>query len=161
MGRRAVVVGVLADTHGHLYPMVKRLLEGVDNIVHAGDIGSSRVLAELAEIAPVTAVRGNCDLDPWTETLPCRAELDVAGAHIVVGHMAGRLDAGPADVVITGHTHLAAAEERSGTLYLNPGAAGPARFGRPRTLALLTIEPPECAGRPSLRVEILSADDQR
>ncbi|HEY5528687.1 MAG TPA: metallophosphoesterase family protein, partial [Thermoleophilia bacterium] len=32
-----MVVGVLSDTHGHLYPEVRRLLTGVDHIVHAGD----------------------------------------------------------------------------------------------------------------------------
>ena len=80
-------VGVISDTHGHLYPEVKAALQGVDFIIHAGDIGSPQVLAELRLIAPVTAVRGNCDYDSWALALPARAELTLAGARLIVGHV--------------------------------------------------------------------------
>ena len=66
----AIIVGVLSDTHGHLYPRVREMLEGVDHIIHAGDIGSAEVLTGLKAIAPVTAVRGNCDLEAWARSLP-------------------------------------------------------------------------------------------
>ena len=138
-----IVVGVLSDTHGHLYPDVKQSLQGVDHIVHAGDIGSARVLTELKAIAPVTAVRGNCDLDAWARPLPTQAGLDLGGAHIVVRHIASSPRSATtgeeSGVVITGHTHLAALEERDGIVHLNPGSAGPRRFGRPRTLARLVV----------------------
>jgi uncharacterized protein len=151
---KPAVVGVLSDTHGHLYPQVARMLEGVDHIIHAGDIGSPRVLAELKAIAPVTAVRGNCDLEAWAEPLPLRTELEVNGVRILVRHIAGRVgDICDAAVVVTGHTHLAAVEERDGILYVNPGSAGPRRFHRPRTLARLTI-------RSRVDFEILIADDE-
>ena len=81
------VVGVISDTHGHLYPRVARLLEGVDHIIHAGDIGSAEVLRALRSIAPVVAVRGNCDLGVWADALPSRAEVELAGVRIVVGHV--------------------------------------------------------------------------
>ena len=60
--RSSITVGVLSDTHGHLYPEVKAALLGVDHIIHAGDIGSPQVLDELRAIATVTAVRGNLRL---------------------------------------------------------------------------------------------------
>jgi putative phosphoesterase len=173
--REGVVVGVLSDTHGHLYPEVRRLLQGVDHIIHAGDVGSPQVLADLRTIAPVTVVRGNCDTEAWAQSVPVRAEVNVKGARILVGHMLGRLreTAGASGsnheekgyaVVITGHTHLAVAEEREDVLYLNPGSAGPRRFGRPRTVARLEISSP--AGtraaatgvRPRIDATILSAE---
>lgn len=159
-----VTVGVLSDTHGHLCNEVAGALEGVDHIIHAGDVGSPRVLDALRSIAPVTAVRGNCDYETWAQSLPIHAEVLLGSARVLVGHiaahMAGRAEATarsvvaaaqsggsvPAadgrsyQVVITGHTHAALIEKRDGVLYVNPGSAGPRRFGRPRSLALLTIQ---------------------
>ena len=179
---RPIIVGVLSDTHGHLYPQVREMLRGVDHILHAGDVGSPQVLAELKTIAPVTAVRGNCDLEAWAQSLPLRAELELGGVRVVMGHMAGRLREGPERrarddqgddegqqgvgagfrVVVTGHSHRVESEERDGVLHLNPGSAGPERFGHPRTLARLVISPaleegqPACAGAPAqVRVELL------
>jgi len=147
------VVGVLSDTHGHLYSAIKRMLEGVDHIIHAGDVGSPHVLAELRTIAPVTAVRGNCDDGAWAQSLPARAEVELGGVRILVGHVAGRLgdevaSGGPGApgarsagqrgdfaVIISGHSHVASIEKRDGVLHLNAGSAGPRRFGRPRTVA--------------------------
>lgn len=151
-----ITVGVVSDTHGHLYPEVKHALAGVDHIIHAGDVGSARVLADLRALAPITAIRGNCDVDAWADVLPARAELDLGGARILVGHIAARLQGcvdaagdGPDtkfSVVISGHSHLAALEHREGILYLNPGSAGPSRFGRPRTVGRLTIRPQSGSG---------------
>jgi uncharacterized protein len=144
---KPLVIGVLSDTHGHLYPEVAKQLEGVDHIVHAGDIGSSEVLQALRRIAPVTAVRGNVDSGGWADALPSRAEVDLGGVRFVVAHIAPRPDsagrAGQPVVVVAGHSHVAALEERSGVLHLNPGSAGPRRWGRPRTLARVEIWPGE------------------
>ena len=54
-------IGILSDTHGYLNNRVHALLNGVDEIIHAGDIGNDDILIELETIAPVTAVRGNMD----------------------------------------------------------------------------------------------------
>ena len=174
-----VSVGVLSDTHGHLYPEVKALLEGVTHIIHAGDVGSQQVLAELRALAPVTAVRGNCDYEAWAQSLPARAELELGGVRILVGHIPAQTKAWADDasqrarrsvfsVVIAGHSHASAVEHREGALYLNPGSAGPRRFNRPRTVARLLILPaggslPAADGRPAdgprLQAEILVAED--
>lgn len=165
MGGPGMTVGVLSDTHGHLYPEVQRALADVDHIIHAGDIGSPAVLDALRGMAPVTAVRGNCDYEAWAQALPLHAEIELAGVRILVGHVAARLrshlDTGRLDAVITGHTHLASMEMREGTLYLNPGSAGPQRFGRSRTIARITIG---CAGagtsgtRSRLKAEIIDIE---
>ena len=51
-------IGVISDTHNYLDPKVHKLFEGVEHILHAGDIGLPSILLELQEIAPVTAVSG-------------------------------------------------------------------------------------------------------
>lgn len=172
----SIVVGILSDTHGQLHPEVLKLLEGVDHIIHAGDVGSPQVLAALQAMAPVTAVRGNCDLYAWAGSLPALAEVTVGGARILVGHTAQRLRTdlvgeepkagGGLAVVVFGHSHLASLEERDHVLYVNPGSAGPRRFGRPRSVAWLEIFPvagsdsgagPEA--RPRIEATILTVDE--
>ncbi len=58
-----MLIGVVSDTHGFYDPRVPPMLEGVEHILHAGDIGTGQILEQLGEIAPVTAVRGNNDKD--------------------------------------------------------------------------------------------------
>lgn len=132
-------LGVISDTHGWLDPAVSERLAGVDAILHAGDIGAMAVLDALARIAPVSAVRGNNDRTPDLLALPEHLDLPLAGALIHLVHRP--IDARPGDarVVITGHTHRAAAESRGGVLWLNPGAAGRQGFHRERTLAILEL----------------------
>jgi putative phosphoesterase len=146
-----VRVGVLSDTHGLLRNGVYAAFEGVEHIVHAGDVGDPGILVELAALAPVTAVVGNVDGWDLVERCPEEARLELAGARLAVVH-GHRWGAGPrpdellaaypdADVIIFGHTHEPLVERRGRALLLNPGAAGPARPGRPPTVAVLTLEP--------------------
>jgi len=78
-------VGVVSDTHGFFDPALKEHLNGVDCIVHAGDVDSQEVLDELAEIAPVHAVCGN--VDPLTLDLPLSRKLRFEGAQIELQHI--------------------------------------------------------------------------
>jgi putative phosphoesterase len=45
-----------------------------------------------------------------------------------------------ADVIVFGHTHKAGVSRVSGTLVVNPGAAGPRRFDVMPSVALLAVE---------------------
>ena len=136
-------VGVLSDTHGLLRPEAKAFLSGSDLILHAGDIGRAAILAELAQIAPVTAVRGNNDRGAWAETLPEIKALLVDEVQIVLLHDIADLRATgrapDARVVVTGHSHKPALREADGVLYLNPGSAGPRRFKLPISVAELIV----------------------
>jgi putative phosphoesterase len=143
MGAKQITIGVISDTHGLVRPQAVEALKGVGMILHAGDIGNSAVLDELREIAPVVAVRGNNDKGEWAETLPDWEVVEIGAVSIYMLHDLKEIDISPAgtfEVVISGHSHKPAAEERRGVLYLNPGSAGPRRFSLPVSLAHLRIE---------------------
>ncbi len=134
-------IGVISDTHGILRPEAVRALQGVELIIHAGDVGDPAILAELKKIAPVFAVRGNVDTEPWARELPATAVVQANGASFYVLHNLQELDLKPQAsgfaAVFSGHTHQPMQERRDGVLYLNPGSAGPKRFNLPISLALM------------------------
>jgi putative phosphoesterase len=137
-------IGLISDTHGLLRPEAGRFLRGSDHIIHAGDIGNAGVLGELAQIAPVTAVRGNNDAADWAAHLPETQSLTLGGVSIFVLHDLQELETrpGPVDVqvVICGHSHKPQVlRRRSGVLIINPGSAGPRRFKLPVTAAELIV----------------------
>jgi putative phosphoesterase len=135
--------GVISDTHGLLRPEAVKALEGVDMIIHAGDIGKPEILEALRVIAPVIAVRGNNDTDDWARALPETEVVEVGCIALYVLHDVHALDLDPAaagfDAVISGHSHQPAMAKRNGVLFLNPGSAGPRRFKLPVSLARLSL----------------------
>ena len=76
--RLGMRIGLISDTHNLLRPEALAFLAGSDHIVHGGDICDPAILAALAAIAPVSAVRGNNDRGEWAERL-CESELVQAG----------------------------------------------------------------------------------
>ncbi len=148
---RAVVnIGVISDTHGLLRPEALAALRGSDYIIHAGDIGDPLILKKLAEIAPVTAIRGNVDRKAWVRKIPPTNVLEVGGISIYVLHNLSELDLKPGAagfaVVLYGHSHVAKQETKNGVLYFNPGSAGPRRFRLPVTVGRLTVRDGEVSG---------------
>ncbi|MEM6463115.1 MAG: metallophosphoesterase family protein [Pseudomonadota bacterium] len=138
------VIGVISDTHGLLRPEAINALTGAELIIHAGDIGPESILDRLADIAPVTAVRGNVDRAPWCHRLKQDEVIEAGGRLIYVIHDIGDLNMSPQaagfDAVVFGHSHKPVIDEKQGVLYLNPGSAGPRRFSLPVSLATLQVD---------------------
>ena len=149
-------VAVLADTHAPLRwrscpPEVARKLEGVDLILHAGDVCRAWVLDELRGFAPVRAVLGNNDTrDVADWGAPETLTLDLDGLRVGMVH-----DAGPAggrarrmrrrfphsDLVVFGHSHVPLdLADREGPRLLNPGSPTDRRRQPRGTMALLRVE---------------------
>ena len=146
-------VGVISDTHGRLPSAILRAFEGVEAIIHCGDVGSDEVLNELELIAPVKAVSGNVDGSP-TKRMPLSRIEEFDGRIIAVthGHLIQRPGSGlcaglveafrarrPA-VICYGHTHRYAEEWIEGILVLNPGAVHRPRDGHFPSAAILTLK---------------------
>ena len=144
-------LGIISDTHGRLLPEVFQLLEGVDRVLHAGDVGSSDLLVELEAVAPVTAVYGNCDGFDLRGRLPQVANLELDGFFLTLTHgdqlgspTPAKLRAAfpDAEIIVYGHTHRPLLEliDRTVTV-MNPGSAGAPRFKLKPSLGIIELEP--------------------
>jgi uncharacterized protein len=137
-------IGLISDTHGFVRPEALKALEGVELIVHAGDIGMPEVLDRLQAIAPVAAIKGNNDTAPWARHIPEILDLQVNDRTLRVIHNVrdseSNLSAAGVDVVISGHSHKPSVQTRDNVLFVNPGSAGPRRFKLPVTVGLLLLQ---------------------
>lgn len=137
-------IGLISDTHGLLRPEALQALEGSELIIHAGDVGDSKILEELRRLAPVVAVRGNIDTGACAG-LPETAVAEAGSALIYVLHDLNTLDLRPEAagfaMVVSGHSHKPSRADREGVIYVNPGSAGPRRFNLPVTLARVDLRP--------------------
>jgi len=153
-----VRIGLISDTHGLLRPQALEFLRGSDHILHAGDIVDASTLDQLAGLAPLTSVRGNNDHGPWALALPESVTVTLGGVAIHMLHDLKELAIDPhalgVRVVVTGHSHKPASEERGGVLYVNPGSAGRRRFTLPISVGELLVD----AGRVAVRLVTLEVD---
>jgi hypothetical protein len=155
------VIGLISDTHGLVRPEIAHIFNGVELILHAGDVGGAAVLQTLSVIAPVEAVFGNVD-DPHDPALKAERSVTLRGVtiHVSHGHELGRpmpdrvLARYAGDVVVFGHTHRAViVHGDNGRIAVNPGAAGPRRFDVQPSVALLTLH----RGRASVEIVAISS----
>ena len=79
-------VGLISDTHGQLRSQVFDHFDGVDLILHAGDIGNAGIITELEAIAPVRAVHGNTDSYAIAAAYGEQVALTLEGSNLVLLH---------------------------------------------------------------------------
>ena len=134
-------VVILSDTHGLLRPEVLEYLERADVIIHGGDINTQAIVDALAGCAPLHIVRGNNDKE-WAQGMPLSLTFSVENVRFFLVHNKKDVPAGLSgvDVVVYGHSHRYAQEEREGVLWLNPGSCGKRRFDQEITLALMQVD---------------------
>jgi uncharacterized protein len=139
-----MLIGVISDTHGLLRPEALAALQGVEHILHAGDVGDVAILDALREIAPVTAIRGNVDTLGACAELPATDVVELGGSLFYLVHSVHDLDINPkaagVAMVVSGHSHKANVGVKDGVIYFNPGSAGPRRFSLPVTVGFVTVE---------------------
>ncbi len=138
-------IGVISDTHGLVRPEVYDVFEGVDLILHAGDIGSRDVIIELEAIAPVKAVAGNVDVDLFG-IFDEKLTYEIGHRKIHLQHIVNELpeddkcdENNISEIIVFGHSHRPTNKQVEETLYFNPGSAGPKRFNLPITVGMLTL----------------------
>ena len=146
-------IGVISDTH---IPHFKSLPEavwthfdGVESIIHAGDLSILSVLSELETIAPVIAVQGNIEDDDVISLLPIKREFIVGGCRIGIVHILGdtrtrerlaRLEFPDARCVVFGHSHIPYNQKHNGQLLFNPGSANDRRRQPACSLGMLFVD---------------------
>lgn len=155
-------IAVIADTHGLLPERVLVACAGTDHIIHAGDVGAREVLDLLAELAPVSAVRGNRDRDAFGRGLPEEVAGEIVGLRFVVGHKRRDLKARHPDpraegigLLVYGDSHRAELRYRGHrpggipVMWLNPGTASAPLPHDPRpSMAYVTVR----GGVPDARI---------
>ncbi|UCE87369.1 MAG: metallophosphoesterase family protein [Deltaproteobacteria bacterium] len=150
MNTGTCAIGVVSDSHGHVDDEILAALRGVDLILHAGDIGHEGVLVRLRACAPVVAVAGNGDA-PIYHRYPWDQRVEVGSTRLLLCHwydnfgrihpkIARELEEFRPHALVYGHTHEALNERRRGTLFFNPGYAGPPLGGRPRSVGRLFVD---------------------
>ena len=134
-------VVVISDTHGLLRPQVLSYLDGADLILHAGDINTQAIVDQLETYGPLKVVRGNNDKD-WAEQIPVHSQFTVEDVRFFMVHNKRDVprELPPVDVIVYGHSHKYAQEEKLGVLWLNPGSCGPRRFHQDITMAIMTVD---------------------
>ncbi len=141
---KETIIGVISDTHGNYNRKINDIFKDVDYIFHAGDIGNNdTVMTNLESIAPVYAVRGNCDMGYNTSHLKNELNVEIANNAIYMTHIPHCIDkqkAKDANLVIFGHNHYPEITELGNTKYLNPGSASQGRNGYPCSIALARIK---------------------
>jgi putative phosphoesterase len=148
-------IAVLSDTHAPRFwklcpPAVAEVLDGVDLILHAGDVCTAATLDELAQFAPVRAVLGNNDgPDVAAWGAPPTLELELDGLRVAMIHDSGPAKGRPArlrrlfpdaGLVVFGHSHIPWDETHDGQRHFNPGSPTDRRRQPHGTMGELTIE---------------------
>jgi uncharacterized protein len=147
-----VRIGLLSDTHGFMGADILEALAGVDEIWHAGDLGSLDILAELQTVAPVIAVVGNIDSHATFLGIPEEQLLIREGFRVLIRHIVGApgrydpiartsIELEKPDILVCGHSHILRIErDAQGILYMNPGACGHHGTHQKRTLVRFNLE---------------------
>tara|TARA_B100000579_G_scaffold91917_2_gene72593 strand:- start:539 stop:1021 length:483 start_codon:yes stop_codon:yes gene_type:complete len=145
-------IGLLSDTHSFFDKKIYNYFKDVDEIWHAGDIGSIKVLEDLIAFKNTKAVYGN--IDDFKIRNYCEKELifSINNYTIYMTHIGGKppnynkevihmLKKIKPDIFICGHSHILkiSKDKNLNLLYINPGAAGKVGFQKYRTLVRFEI----------------------
>ncbi len=134
-------LAILSDTHGLLRSQVLEHLKTADAILHGGDINKQSIVDQLRQYAPLYVVRGNNDKE-WAADIPHDLTVTLEGMTFFMVHNKKEVpaDLSGVDVVVFGHSHKYAQEEKGGRLWLNPGSCGPRRFHQEITMMMAQVE---------------------
>lgn len=145
-------IGLLSDTHGYLDPKIFDYFKDVDEVWHAGDIGSLEVIDELRKFKPFRGVFGNIDDYQIRKEVPEFNRFWIEDVEVLITHIAGRpgkyanpayeeLEKKAPQLFVCGHSHilLVQHDKRYNMLWMNPGACGYKGFHQVKTLLRFEI----------------------
>lgn len=147
-----VKIGLLSDTHSYLDPKIYEYFKDVDEIWHAGDIGSMEIIDELRKFKPLRAVYGNIDDHLIRREVPEFNRFTIEKVDVLITHIAGKpqkyskpafeeLQKKAPKLFICGHSHilLVQMDKRFNMLWMNPGACGIKGFHKVKTILRFQI----------------------
>lgn len=144
-------IGLLSDTHGFLHPKLYEFFKDVDEIWHAGDIGTLKGYEDLCAFKKVQAVFGNVDGHEIRTLIPEELRFNCEGVDVWMKHIGGypgkydvsvrsRISANPPKLFISGHSHILKImnDKKLKLLHINPGAAG--KYGFHNVITMVKFE---------------------
>lgn len=146
-------IGLISDTHGTFDDTLRTFLQGVDEIWHAGDIGSVELADQIAAFKPLRAVCGNIDGGVMRRIYPEFLSFECERVSVLMTHIGGyprhyapkiipRIQALHPKLFIAGHSHILKViyDPVYDLLHLNPGAAGCYGFHKVRSALRFVID---------------------
>lgn len=146
-------IGIISDTHGTFDEPLREFLKDVDEIWHAGDIGSLELADRIAAFKPLRAVSGNVDGGMPRRVYPLFLTFECEGVRVLMTHIGGyprrydpravrQIQTVRPKLFIAGHSHILKVmyDPVYELLAVNPGAAGEYGFHKVRTAIRLTID---------------------
>lgn len=142
----------MSDTHGLFDEPLRRFLAEVDEVWHAGDIGSAGVADAIAAFKPLRAVYGNIDGEEVRRSYPICQRFACEGVDVLMTHIGGypgryeasvanMLRSNPPKLFVCGHSHILKVmfDKKLNFLHINPGAAGKYGLHTVRTAVRLEV----------------------
>ncbi|MFI3302335.1 MAG: metallophosphoesterase family protein [Rikenellaceae bacterium] len=146
-------IGIISDTHGTFDETLRYFLRDVDEVWHAGDIGTLAVADEIAAYKPLRAVWGNIDGGDVRRAFHQLEVFECEGARVLMTHIGGypkryrpefveHIMRHHPTLVITGHSHILKVlyDKANAHLHINPGGAGNYGIHKVRTAIRFTID---------------------
>ncbi|MGN0007460.1 MAG: metallophosphoesterase family protein [Alistipes sp.] len=146
-------IGVISDTHGTFDEPLRAFLAEVDEIWHAGDIGSLELADEIAAFKPLKAVYGNIDGGMTRRVYSEFEYFKTEDVSVLMTHIGGyprhyeptalrKIQAAHPKIFVAGHSHILRIifDPVYQMLHINPGAAGCYGFHKLRTAVRFTID---------------------
>ena len=162
-------IGLLSDTHSYWDERYEKYFADVDEIWHAGDIGSTELAERFQAFKPFRAVCGNCDGGDLRRMFPDLLRFKCEDADIMIKHIGGypgnydrsivgRMYTSPPDLFISGHSHILKIlyDKTLRCLHINPGAAGLQGWQKVRTLVRFTVD-----GKEFKDVEVIELGEKK
>lgn len=147
-----IKIGLLSDTHGYVDPKIYEYFKDLDEIWHAGDVGSLEVIDELKKFKPTIGVYGNIDAKEIRLEFPEFVSMNREGLKILMTHIGGKpgkyskpafekIHEEKPGLFICGHSHilLIKYDPASKMLWMNPGACGYKGFHQVKTIVRFSI----------------------
>ena len=144
---------IISDTHGYCGDDILKYAQQVDEIWHAGDIGTIDVLRKLSSIVPCKFVYGNIDNQEIRIQTKEYLIFECEGCKVLITHIAGypnhyytgitqKIKAESPTILVAGHSHILKVipDTKYNLLFINPGAIGKSGFHSVRTMILMEIE---------------------
>jgi putative phosphoesterase len=146
-----ISVGILSDTHGYVDPRILDFFNPVDEIWHAGDIGTLELAHRLAGFKPLRAVFGNIDGQELRLEYPRVVRFRLEEVVVLMTHIGGypgRFDPSARKLImaerpnlfVCGHSHILRVmyDPTHRMLCINPGAAG--KYGLHRKITAIRLK---------------------